>query len=224
MSFTNKTENYNLPQWLPDDKPTFLEDMNGAYREIDSQMKANSDSASSAALQAQNAATSAAAAVESSHQNAEQLVTVNNRITAQSDQITQIQSLIGSGIFTPRTGTLTSNISGLVTPDPYGNYCVVFETESHVMLFWGFNAVYSSDVTPSSTTTIEFVIDGEALPIASNTISTVMVLYTSSPTPTVRGSRVSYNSNTNSLSISVGNYSVPGVMGNMVALVEKAEG
>ncbi len=35
MSSTNKTENYNLPQWIGTDKPTFLGDFNGAFLSID---------------------------------------------------------------------------------------------------------------------------------------------------------------------------------------------
>ena len=48
MSFTNKTPNYELPQWLADDKPTFLSDMNGAFSDIDTAMKANENAAASA--------------------------------------------------------------------------------------------------------------------------------------------------------------------------------
>lgn len=48
MSFTNKTPNFELPQWLADDKPTFLSDMNGAFSDIDTAMKANENAAASA--------------------------------------------------------------------------------------------------------------------------------------------------------------------------------
>lgn len=48
MSYTNKTPNYELPQWLADDKPTFLSDMNGAFSDIDTAMKANENAAASA--------------------------------------------------------------------------------------------------------------------------------------------------------------------------------
>lgn len=41
MSSTNRTKNYGLPQWLPDDHPTWQEDVNGAFAKIDETMKAN---------------------------------------------------------------------------------------------------------------------------------------------------------------------------------------
>lgn len=41
MSSTNRTKNYGLPQWLPDDHPTWQEDVNGAFSKIDETMKAN---------------------------------------------------------------------------------------------------------------------------------------------------------------------------------------
>lgn len=41
MSSTNRTKNYGLPQWLPDDHPTWQEDVNGAFSKIDETMKSN---------------------------------------------------------------------------------------------------------------------------------------------------------------------------------------
>ena len=48
MSHTNSTANYSLPQFVGSDKPAWLTDVNGAMTSIDSQMKANADSASTA--------------------------------------------------------------------------------------------------------------------------------------------------------------------------------
>jgi hypothetical protein len=48
MSHTNSTPNYNLPQFAGTDKPTWLNDVNGAMSAIDTQMKANADSATQA--------------------------------------------------------------------------------------------------------------------------------------------------------------------------------
>ncbi|MBO5809258.1 MAG: hypothetical protein J6R32_00345 [Bacteroidales bacterium] len=58
MSATNHTTNYNLPQFIGTDKPTWLTDVNGALSAIDTQMKANADSASSASASATTANTS----------------------------------------------------------------------------------------------------------------------------------------------------------------------
>lgn len=48
MSHTNSTANYNLPQFIGSDTPAWLTDVNGALSSIDSQMKTNADSASTA--------------------------------------------------------------------------------------------------------------------------------------------------------------------------------
>ena len=57
MSHTNSTPNYNLPQFVGTDKPTWLNDVNGAFTSIDTQMKANADSATSASSNATSANT-----------------------------------------------------------------------------------------------------------------------------------------------------------------------
>ena len=57
MSATNHTTNYNLPQFIGTDKPTWLTDVNGALNTIDTQMKANADSATSASTSATTANT-----------------------------------------------------------------------------------------------------------------------------------------------------------------------
>lgn len=56
MSHTNSTANYQLPQFLGTDKPAWLTDVNQAYADIDTAMKANEVSAGQAnALATQNA-------------------------------------------------------------------------------------------------------------------------------------------------------------------------
>lgn len=57
MSYTNHTTNYNLPQYIGTDKPTYLTDFNGAMNAIDAQMKLNADSASTAGTNATTANT-----------------------------------------------------------------------------------------------------------------------------------------------------------------------
>lgn len=60
MSFTNHTPNYNLPQYVGTDKPTFLGDFNNAMTTIDTQMHNNAQNAGEgiAALQQAQAALS----------------------------------------------------------------------------------------------------------------------------------------------------------------------
>jgi hypothetical protein len=49
MSHTNTTANYNLPQFVGTDKPSWLTDVNGAMTSIDTQMKANADATTTTA-------------------------------------------------------------------------------------------------------------------------------------------------------------------------------
>lgn len=59
MGATNHTTNYNLPQFVGSDKPTWLGDINGAMSSIDTQMKSNADLGSSANTKADTALTNA---------------------------------------------------------------------------------------------------------------------------------------------------------------------
>lgn len=49
MTATNHTSNYNLSQFEPTDRPTWLVDYNGDMAKIDAQMKRNADDIASAA-------------------------------------------------------------------------------------------------------------------------------------------------------------------------------
>lgn len=57
MSSTNHTTNYNLPQFVGSDKPAWLGDINPAFSAIDTAMKANQTSASTAGADATTANT-----------------------------------------------------------------------------------------------------------------------------------------------------------------------
>ena len=59
MGATNHTTNYNLPQFVGSDKPTWLGDVNGAMNLIDAQMKANHDLGTLAKTTADTAKTTA---------------------------------------------------------------------------------------------------------------------------------------------------------------------
>lgn len=48
MAHTNETTNYDLPIFTGTDKPSWLNDFNGAMTDIDTQMKANADAAAAA--------------------------------------------------------------------------------------------------------------------------------------------------------------------------------
>lgn len=68
MSSTNKTPNYELPQFVANDVPSWLGDFNQAMSKIDTQMKANDSKAQSAETNAENANSSATQALETANQ------------------------------------------------------------------------------------------------------------------------------------------------------------
>lgn len=85
MSSTNKTPNYNLSQYVGTDKPTYLGDYNGDMLKIDTQLKANADSASNAT----SAAGSAQAVAEQASQSVKSL---NDSVTANSEDIAGLKT------------------------------------------------------------------------------------------------------------------------------------
>lgn len=68
MSSTNKTPNYELPQFVANDVPSWLGDFNQAMSKIDTQMKSNNSKAQSAETNAENANSSATQALETANQ------------------------------------------------------------------------------------------------------------------------------------------------------------
>ena len=85
MSSTNKTTNYNLSQYIGTDKPTYLGDYNGDMLKIDTQLKANADSASNAA----SAAGAAQAVASDASKNVQNL---NDSVTANSADIASLKT------------------------------------------------------------------------------------------------------------------------------------
>lgn len=116
MSFTNKTAHYDLPQYVADDKPTYLNDFNGAMSDIDSAIYAAKNAAD-------QAATDAKAAQSTASGNSDTLTTLTQTVTdnastaaaaskaaqdaadANTGSINTINSLIGDG--TPTTSNKT---------------------------------------------------------------------------------------------------------------------
>lgn len=64
MGAANHTANYDLPQWIGTDKPTFLGDLNDAFLKIDTGMKTNQSEISGAVSDAGNALAKATSAVQ----------------------------------------------------------------------------------------------------------------------------------------------------------------
>lgn len=85
MSSTNKTTNYNLSQYIGTDKPTYLGDYNSDMLKIDTQLKANADSAS-------NAASAAGAAQAIADKASKDVQNLNNSMTANSEDIASLKT------------------------------------------------------------------------------------------------------------------------------------
>ena len=77
MSSTNHTKNFNFPQWVGSDYPSFINDINPAFLTIDTTLKSNEtgvDTAQQAAENAQQAAEAAQQAAEAAQQAAKSSV------------------------------------------------------------------------------------------------------------------------------------------------------
>lgn len=85
MSSTNKTTNYNLSQYIGTDKPTYLGDYNGDMLKIDTQMKANADSAS-------NAISAAGASQAVAEKASKDVKALNDSVTANSEDIASLKT------------------------------------------------------------------------------------------------------------------------------------
>ena len=85
MSSTNKTTNYKLSQYIGTDKPTYLGDYNSDMLKIDTQLKANADSAS-------NSASAAGAAQAVADKASKDVQSLNNSVTANSEDIASLKT------------------------------------------------------------------------------------------------------------------------------------
>ena len=103
MSATNHTTNYNLPQFVGTDKPTWLTDVNGAFATIDTTVKGVSDTASGASSTATTTATNLG--------NIASLETTDK--TSAVNAINELNTNLGtvSGVASSASGTATEAIN-----------------------------------------------------------------------------------------------------------------
>lgn len=116
MSFTNKTPNYDLPQYIATDKPTYLVDANGAYLAIDTAMKANETAAATAQSTADtNTAAIGTLNTQINGENglAADLTAVETLAATTAGSVNTINSLIGNGEPTTTDKTLIGAINEL---------------------------------------------------------------------------------------------------------------
>lgn len=103
MSFTNKTPNYNLPQWLGTDKPSWLVDVNGAFSSIDTAIKAAADSGSGADATAKAALETAQTAQETANRAVEQADNANTKADAANVTAGNAQTAAGTALTNANT-------------------------------------------------------------------------------------------------------------------------
>lgn len=116
MGFTNKTPNYDLPQWIGTDQPTWLVDVNGAFSAIDTAIsdvnvtatgaKNTADSASGLASTAKDAADAATQAATDATTAA---TAATNAATAATEKATQAEQTASAAAGTASTAITNAN-------------------------------------------------------------------------------------------------------------------
>lgn len=140
-SFSNGTTNFGLPQWEPNDKPTFLVDMNSAYRTIDTQMQANKNDADSAITAAESANTLSNQALSASRENAQNIVTLTNNLSTTNTQLSTLtDSFLGGGF---------SGTKGEIPNVTISNNVTHYQKFTNALLL-----SYTTNLTATSGTTI----------------------------------------------------------------------
>lgn len=87
MSFTNKTPNLNLPQWVDTDTPTWLVDMNNAFDKID-------ESVTSVKNAGDTNKTNIDAISQTQATQADQIQDLTDKVTADTTQLSQVQAQV----------------------------------------------------------------------------------------------------------------------------------
>lgn len=104
MSHTNSTTNYNLPQFVGTDKPTWLNDVNGAFSAIDTQMKANADSATSAGTTATTASNAVGTLSSLNTETKTDLVSAVNEVNTNLGTVSGVASQASSDATQAKNG------------------------------------------------------------------------------------------------------------------------
>lgn len=172
MAATNHTTNYNLPQYIGTDKPTYLGDWNSTMGAIDTQMKTNADNASGALSAAQTAQTNANSALSTAQGADSKADTAITNAAAAQTTADNASSVATSALSTANTAnskadTNTSSISALDTR--------VGSVEDDILKF--------NLTTYKTYATNEFTVDGTGsvtfsnLTLATNSDSSIFKLY-----------------------------------------------
>lgn len=111
MSATNKTANYDLPQFIGSDKPAWLTDFNGAMSAIDTGMATAQATADGADTKADTNASNITTLSGSVNTLDGAVTTLTGTVTSQGGTINTITSLIGNGEPTTQDKTIIGAIN-----------------------------------------------------------------------------------------------------------------
>lgn len=106
MGHTNSTVNYNLPQFVGTDKPSWLGDVNNAFLAIDAAIAA-------AKTEADSAAGGVAGLQTTVGSHTTQIGTLTEAVTAQGGTLNSVTALIGNGTPTTTDQTIIGAINEL---------------------------------------------------------------------------------------------------------------
>lgn len=109
MSFTNKTANYELPQYVADDKPTFLGDFNKAMLDIDTNLKTVDNKATEAQSTSQNANSTADEALETAQSAESSALSANTNATEAKTMAQNAQTDASTAISTANSANENAN-------------------------------------------------------------------------------------------------------------------
>lgn len=114
---TNKTANYNLPQFIGTDKPTWLGDINQAMFDIDAGMHTNASDIESIETIAQNASASASQASQDVAGLTSTVNTLSSNVTSVTQTANNAQQTATSALNTANTanGKADTNASNITT-------------------------------------------------------------------------------------------------------------
>ena len=121
MGHTNSTVNYNLPQFVGTDKPSWLGDVNGAFLAIDTaiaEAKSQADSAAGGVAGLQT--------VVGGHTT--QIGTLTDTVTAQGGTLNAVTALIGNGTPTTTDQTIIGAINELAAIVEAGSETITTST------------------------------------------------------------------------------------------------
>lgn len=147
MASTNKTPNYDLPQWVAADKPTFLGDMNAAFLDIDAAMHENAESSGSqeqrltaVEAKATENATNIANVSQVANTAGETATAAQNAASAASALATTANSAANA-----ITNSLTFNPANVVTKDATDSSVVISPAGDIVLSGGNLKCICSND-------------------------------------------------------------------------------